>query len=125
MSQLTSPDDYSSVKPTLSIETIEVDDDSASNIDDIGGLISEAVILFQDINKDYVIDPLYKPEFMEINGTYVHNIEMPLIFTYGAEPGSICNVNKYKRKGPAVTTNALCFKDLLEACMVAGSSTEN
>ncbi len=58
---------------------------------------------------------------MEMDGTYDHNIEIPLTFTYGAEPESICNVNEYNRKGPAVKTNACNhFKDLLEACALAG-----
>ncbi len=58
---------------------------------------------------------------MEMDGTYDHNIEIPLTFTYVAEPESIFNVNEHNRNGPAVKTNALnCLKDLLEACAVAG-----
>ncbi len=60
-----------------------------------------------------------------MNGTYDHNIEIPLTFTYGAEPESIFSVNKYIGKGPVVTTNVLnCFKDPLEACAIAGLSRE-
>ncbi len=45
-----------------------------------------------------------------------------MTYTYGAEPESICHVNQYNRKGPAVTTNALdCLKDLLDAFAIAGS----
>ena len=58
---------------------------------------------------------------MEKDGTYDHNIEIPLTFTYSAEPESICNVNEYIGEGSVVKTNALnCFKDPLEACAVAG-----
>ncbi len=58
---------------------------------------------------------------MELDGTYKHNIDIPLTFTYGAESESMCNINQYNGKGPGVTTNALnCFKDLLKACAVAG-----
>ncbi len=58
---------------------------------------------------------------MEIYGTYDHNIEIPLMFTYSAEPESICNVNEYNREGPVVKTNALnCFNNPLVACAVAG-----
>ena len=79
-------------------------------------------MLFQDINKDCGIDRLYKLEFMEMDGTYEHNIAILLTFTFGAELENIWNINKYNGKGPAVTTNALnpC-KDLLEACAVAGN----
>ncbi len=52
-------------------------------------------MLFQDINEVCVIDRLYKPEFMEMDGTYEHKIENPLTFTYGAELESMCNVNEY------------------------------
>ncbi len=86
MSPITSPDDHSPVKPALFIETKQMDYDWDTNIDDIEDLSSEAVTLFQDINEDCVIDPLYKPDFMEMDGTYVHNTENSLTFTYGAEP---------------------------------------
>ncbi len=115
-------DDHSPVKPTLNIETKETDDYSDSNIDDIVGLNSEAVKLFQDIDEGHIINPLYKiAEFMEMDGTYVHNIEIPLTFTYSAEPKSICNVNKHNQKGPSGTINEFnCFNDL---CVVV--SIEN
>ncbi len=60
----TSPDDDSPVKPAPSIKTEEAIDESDSSIDDIEGLNSESVTLFQDINQDSGIDPLYKPDFM-------------------------------------------------------------
>ncbi len=85
MPPLTLPENHSPIKPAPSIETKELDDDSDSNNDDIEGLNSKAVMLFRDTIKDHAIDPLYKPEFMEMDGTYVHNIEIPLTFTYGAE----------------------------------------
>ncbi len=117
MSPLTSPDDNSPAKPAPSIETKETCDDLYSNIDDIEGLNSNSVTLSCDINKDHVINPLYKWEFMEIDWTHVHNIEIPLIFTYGAELESIYNVKEYNRKGPAVTTNTLyCFKTAWGMC---------
>ncbi len=86
MSPQTSPDGHSPVKPVLSIETEERIDESDSDIDDIEGLNSESVMLFQDINGDCVINPLYKLDFIEMDGTYDHNIEIPFTFTYGAEP---------------------------------------
>ncbi len=59
---------------------------------------------------------------MEMDGTYDHNIEIPMNFIYGAKSESICNANKYNRNGPAVKINALNhFKDPLETCVVAGS----
>ncbi len=76
-----------------SIETKEMIDESDSNIDDIEGLNSDAVSSFQDINKECVIYPSYKPKFMEMDGTYLHNIEIPLTFTYDAEPESTWNIN--------------------------------
>ncbi len=121
MSPITAPDDHCPVKHAQSIETKESDDYSDSKIDDIEGLNSEAVMLFRDIYKDHVIDPSYKPEFMEMDGTYAHNIEIPLTFTNGAEPESIYNVNEYNRKGPVDTINTLNhLKDPLKACVVAG-----
>ncbi len=54
----------------------------------------------------------YRPEFMEMDGTYDYNIEIPLSFTYDAEPKRICNVNEYNSEGSAIKANALhCFKD--------------
>ncbi len=115
MSPPTSPDDHSPLKPALSIEIKEMDNDTDSYIDDIEGLNSETIILFWNIYKDCIINHLCKPEFMEMDGTSDHNIEIPLTSTYGTEPESIWNFNKYNRKGPAVTTNAFNhFKDLLE-----------
>ncbi len=77
-------------------------------------------MLSGDIHKDRFIEFSYNPEFMEMDGTYAHNFEILLSFTYGGEPESIHNVNKYNRKGPAVTINALnCFKERLKTCAVA------
>ncbi len=64
---------------------------------------------------------MYRPEFMEMDGTHDHNIEIPLTFTYSVEPESICSINEYNREGQAVTTNSLNhFKDPPEACVVVG-----
>ncbi len=65
-----------------------------------------------------MLDKLYRPKFMEMDGTYNYNIEIPLTFTYSVEPKSICNVNEYNREGQLVKTSD-CFKDPLEACVVA------
>jgi len=93
MSPLTSPDDHSLVKPAPSISTEDLIYESDSNIDDIEGINSEAVALFWDINNEQVSYPSHKPEFMEMDETYVHNIEIPLAFTYGAEPESLLVVS--------------------------------
>ncbi len=85
-------------------------------------LNSEAFTFFQDINEDCVIDPSYKLIYMEMDGTYVQNIEILFTFTYSAEPESIYNANEYNGNGPVVTTNALNhFTHLLEACVIVGS----
>ncbi len=121
MSQITSPDDYSQVKPLCSIEFNETIEYSDSNIDNADGIISDAVILINDISNKHVLEKLYRPEFLEMDGSQHHNIEIQLTFTYDAEPESTCNVNEYNREGLAVKTNALNhFKDLIEACAVAG-----
>ncbi len=54
--------------------------ESDSYIDVIEGLNSEVVMLFQDINEDCGINPSYKPESMEMDGTYDHSIEILLTF---------------------------------------------
>ncbi len=53
MSPLTLPHDHSPVKPALSIETKETDDDSDNGIDDIEDLNSEVIMLFGDIYEDH------------------------------------------------------------------------
>ncbi len=51
-----------------------------------------------------------------------HVSTIPLTFTYGAKPESISNVHEYHSIPPVIKTNALnCFKDPLEACVVASS----
>ncbi len=115
MSPQPPPDDHIPVKPASSIETEETIDDSDSDTDNIEDLDSEFVMFFSDIKKTMAMT-LHTNIFLEIDGTYDHNIEIPLNFTHGAEQESICNVNKYNQKGPVVTSNALNhFKDSLEA----------
>ncbi len=63
-------------------------------------------MLLGDIYKDHYINPSYEPEFMEMDGSYAHNNEIPLTFTYCAEPESLYNVNKGNGKDPAATINA-------------------
>ncbi len=112
MSPLTSPDDHSPVKPASSIECNETIKDADSNIDSAEGINSDAVMLIKDINGECKLDKSYRPEFMEMDGTYDHNIKIPLTFTYSVEPESICNVNEYDGEGPVVKTNVLNhFKD--------------
>ncbi len=85
MYPLTSPNGHSPVKPAQSIKTKKTIEESDSNIDNIEGLNSDAVMLFGDINKECIMDKSYRLELMEINGTYEHNIEILSTFTYGAE----------------------------------------
>ncbi len=78
--------------------------------------------MFQNINKDSGIGKSYNSDFMEMDGTYKHNIIIPLMSTYGAEPKSICSVNEYI--GDCAETNPYAwnqFEDLLEACDVASA----
>ncbi len=77
-------------------------EDSDSNIDNAEGIISDAIMLIDDIKDKRILNKLYRPEFMEMDRTYGHNIEIPLTFTYGAEPVSICIVNEYNGEGLAV-----------------------
>ncbi len=97
-----SPDDHSPAKPPCSIEFNKNIEDSDSNIDNAKGIISDVVVLINDINNKCVLNKSHRPEFMEMDGTYDHNIEIPLTFTYGAEPESICNINEYNGEGPAL-----------------------
>ncbi len=59
------------------------------------------------LKNERVLDKLYRPEFMEMDGTYDNNIEISLTFSYGAESKSLCHVNEYNRDDPAVEVNAL------------------
>ncbi len=63
--------------------------------------------MFRDMNEDKSLDVSYNLDFMEMDGTFKNNIEIPLTFTYGAEPESISNVNEYKGDGPAIQPSAL------------------
>ncbi len=98
MSPTTSPNDQSPVKPPCHIEFIKTIEDSDSDINSAEYIVRDAVFLTDDINAELVLDKLYRPEFMEMDGTYDHNNEIPLTFSYGVEPKSICNVNKHKGK---------------------------
>ncbi len=82
MPPLTSPNQHSQVKPASSIEfnkTIEAFD---SNIDNAEGINSDAVMLIQDMNDKCILDKFYRPEFMHIDGTSNHSINISLKFTY-------------------------------------------
>ncbi len=81
MSPITSPDDNSPVKPPCSIEFNEMIDESDSDIDNSEGIISDAVMLTDDINDECVWDKSNRSEFTEMVGTYDHSIEIPLTFT--------------------------------------------
>ncbi len=78
VSPITSPDDHCPVKPPCSIEFKDTIDDSDSNIDDARGIIRDTVMLINDINDECILDKSYRPEFIEMDGTYDHNIEIPL-----------------------------------------------
>ncbi len=67
MSPITSPHDHSTVKPACSIEFNKTIEDSESNIDDTEGIISDAVILIDDINDKCILDESYRPKFMEMD----------------------------------------------------------
>ncbi len=69
MSPITSPNNNSPVKPPCSIEFNNTIKDSNSNIDNSEGIISDAVMLIDDIKDNHVLDKLYRPEFMEMVGT--------------------------------------------------------
>ncbi len=49
------------------------------------------LIVFWDISNESGIDLSYDPDFMEMDETYKHNIEILLTFTYGVQQESICN----------------------------------
>ncbi len=85
------------MKPASSIEFNKIIDDLDSIINNTEGINSDAVMLIEDIKNKFVLDKSYRPEFMEMDGTYSHNIKIPLTITYGIEPESICNVNEYNR----------------------------
>ncbi len=58
---------------------------------------------------------------METDGTYDHDIQIPLTFTYGAIQECMCNYHFYNGPGPAIRDYALNrFKVSLEACTLAG-----
>ncbi len=121
MSPITSPNDHSPVKPPCLNEFNKTIEDSDSDVDNAECIINDAIMLIDEINNERILVRSCRPEFMEKDGTYDHNIEIPLTFTCTAEPESTCNVNKYIKKGPVVKTNVLNhFKDMLEACAVAG-----
>ncbi len=111
---VTSPNDHSPVKPGPGGNINAEEDDSEI---DISGI--------EDYNWDQLEecdeDKLCNPEYMEMDGTYDHNIHFLLRFTYVAVPESICNHHVCNKPGPTIRNNALNrFKNPLEACAVAG-----
>ncbi len=88
MSPITLPNDHSPVKPPCPIEFNKTIEDSDINSVDAECIISDAVMLIDDINNKLVSDKSFRPEFMEMDKTYDHNIEIPLTFTYSAEAES-------------------------------------
>ncbi len=121
MSPITSPDTHCPVKPVPSVEIDLGENESENSIDDIENNTSDVLTMFQDINKEISINVCHKPGFMEMDGTYKHNIEILLNFTYRDESESICNVRECNSKGPSNQTNALNhLKDLFKECAVAG-----
>ncbi len=57
-----------------------------------------------------------------MDGTYDHNMQIPLTFIYGEVPEIKCNHHVYIGCGPKIRDNALNrFEDPLEASAVAGS----
>ncbi len=76
MSPLTSLNDHSLVKPACSIEFNEMIEDSDSNVDNAEGINSDVVMLIEDVNNKCILDKSNRPEFMEMDGTYAHIIEI-------------------------------------------------
>ncbi len=123
MSQVTSPDDLSPVKPAPSVENNDIVENSDFRQQYwwcwryqqwclYGVLRYQQRKLYQCFIKTRI-------HGNEWNISSQHQIK--LTFTYGAKPESISNANESNGIGPACKTNALnCFKDLLKACAVAG-----
>ncbi len=58
---------------------------------------------------------------MEMDGTYDHNIQITLTFTYGAVPESIWNHHACNGASRAIRENALkWYNNPLDACVLAG-----
>ncbi len=117
MSPITSPNDHSPVKPAPSVEINNTVNESYS-IDNVEGINSDAFTVFWDINEENGINVLYKLEYMDMDGTYNHKIEIPLTFTYGAKPESIYNMNKYDSIGHALKLASSLNRELISHLML-------
>ncbi len=120
MSPITSPDNHRPIRPASSVDINLGNDETGSDIHDVKGIKNDDLTVFQYINKESGLDLSYNSDFMEMDGTYKHNIKISLTFTDGAEPESICNVNECNHDGPAIKPNAKNqFKDPLKTCVAA------
>ncbi len=106
MTPVTLSYDHSPIKPSPSGEKHLGDNESDSDINDVEGTNINDLPVFQNINQDSGIGKCYNLDFMEMDGTCKHNIKIPLMFTYGAEPESMCNVNEYIGDGAETKPNA-------------------
>ncbi len=75
MSPITWPHDHCPVKPPCPIKFNKTIEDSDSNIDDAECIISDAVMLIDDIKDRCILDKSCRPEFMEMDGTYDHKLK--------------------------------------------------
>ncbi len=114
MTPVTSPNDHCPVKPSSSVQLTAEEDNSESDIDEIDDYGCERL-------EGYGEGKSYNPEYMEMDGTCDHKIQILLTFTNGVVPENMCNQYIYNGPGSATGDNALNrFHDPLVACAVAG-----
>ncbi len=82
MTPVTSPNRHSPVKPSPGVHPTAEGDESKSDISEIED--------YESHQQGCREDKSYNPDFVEIDDTYDHNIQIPLTFTNGAVPESMC-----------------------------------
>ncbi len=70
MSPKTTFSNHSHVKPAPNLENNDLGKESDIDMEDVKGISSGVLSMFQYINKESVIDDKYKPKCTETNGTY-------------------------------------------------------
>ncbi len=79
MTSVTSPNDHSPITPNPSVHPTAEEDNYKS---DFGEIEDYDCDLLEGCGED----KSYNPEYMEIDGTFYHNILIPLIFTNRVAP---------------------------------------
>ncbi len=82
---ITSLNDHIPVKPNPANNPLVEDIEQGSDNDEENYNIRYNATMIKTLMNDYYHDMSYKPDFMEMNGTYDENITNPLTFNHIAE----------------------------------------